>query len=561
MKPRLLIFLLFLSGTIYSQGINSELGFNDNYDQNPKALVCVDEFSYLVKFQKTSSFFSTCTLFKIDTLGTILWGSPITPILSEFIEVHEMIPSESGGVYVSGFGMPTCDVSQDCYWFIQKYDPNGNLDWTNSWVNSVCFFSTNLTGLSLTANNELIINYVDSASNSIVYTINSNGSITDSVQINPKELSGFCKLSGYEFIAYKYDSLTAFDAAGNSAITKLFSSDIQNVSSLNDSLFVLTLDSLFIFDNNLILLQGSDVSGFSNYSNLKVDNNLIRFVCTGINSLTVFELDHQLQFQNSVPVQVTLNADFYKDFSNSHLSVAINYPITLHHAIRYVDYSLNTTQSTLVNNTDIGVVGLDITQTFLQLVSSPGVYQHKVWAAALVKNYGNNVMNTCRISHRIEPWGICSEEFYTNEFFGFNLAPNDSIWINLDLVHSSINNFVDTIDIDLCVYTSYPNSVTDTIVPNDQFCTNVYLGMVGISENFVENISIFPNPVNDVFHIENPNLIYLAVYVYDSLGKLIFFINGSNEKFSFNLSNQSAGLHLVRIVSKNGEVTKKILKQ
>ena len=153
------------------------------------------------------------------------------------------------------------------------------------------------------------------------------------------------------------------------------------------------------------------------------------------------------------------------------------------------------------------------------------------------------------------------EIFYTNEFTNINLAANDSIWINLGLVSYNTYLFTDTIDIDLCVYTSHPNHVTDTIVPNDQFCTKVFFGIVGLSENILQNISVFPNPVKDVIHIENPDLKSLYIYVYNNLGKVISTNSGSKRRYSVDLSNQSSGLYLVRIVSKDAEVTQKLIKQ
>ncbi|MBK8415587.1 MAG: hypothetical protein IPL22_14505 [Bacteroidetes bacterium] len=82
------------------------------------------------------------------------------------------------------------------------------------------------------------------------------------------------------------------------------------------------------------------------------------------------------------------------------------------------------------------------------------------------------------------------------------MSPNDSISINLGKIHSNIYSYLDTVDVNICVYTSHPNQVTDTIVPNDQSCKYLFLGFVGIKENELQNISISPNPVEDVFHVE-----------------------------------------------------------
>lgn len=561
MKLKFLIVLLIISRFAYSQGLNAELGFNEDYDQTSKELVCVGDFSYLVKFQKSYGFFSKCALYKIDTLGNIMWNVPIDPVFAEFITVQEMIPSETNGVYIMGFGMTTCDVGQHCFWFIQKFDANGVLQWTNTWKEFTCTFSTQLTGLSLTANNELLVNYLDSASISKVYKIDSSGFLTDSVQTTITQLKGFCELPGYDFITYGGDSLFAFDISGNIPAIIGFTNTIQNISSVNDSLYVLTTDSIFIFDNNLNGLQGSGVTGYSQFSHLKSANNKIHLVSSGTNGLALLELNNQLQLQNTTSIPVASDSVTHMDYSDSHFSVAHDFSLTLHHTLRYTDYSLNSTQSAPVYTSDIGVSDLDITQTLVQLVSPPGAYLIEIWVTAKIINYGANLLNTCRINHRISPWGICSEEFYTNEFTNLNLSPNDSISINLGKIHSNIYSYLDTVDVNICVYTSHPNQVTDTIVANDQSCKYLLLGFVGIEENELQNISISPNPVQDVFHIENLELLNLSIYVYNNLGQLVFVDSGDRGRFSVDLSNQRSGMHLVRMVSKKGEITRKIIKQ
>ena len=103
--------------------------------------------------------------------------------------------------------------------------------------------------------------------------------------------------------------------------------------------------------------------------------------------------------------------------------------------------------------------------------------------------------------------------------------------------------------------------MTDTIVPNDQFCKNVFLGLVGVCEKLMQNISLYPNPVKDLLHIENPDLEKLRIYVYNNSGKVISINSGSNKKYSVDLSDQPAGLYLIRIVTNDAEATKKIIKQ
>jgi hypothetical protein len=152
-------------------------------------------------------------------------------------------------------------------------------------------------------------------------------------------------------------------------------------------------------------------------------------------------------------------------------------------SIRHLDFSLNSPSDVSVNRTDVGIIDLVTTQIDIQNQFG-NAYLVKVYAEALIKNYGTNVLNECRINHSNGP-GYCTMYYYTNMFSNLNLAPGDSTWVNLGLVHTELTNVItgtDTLQGDICVYTSHPNFKTDLIVPNDQYCENVVFGFVNVDE-------------------------------------------------------------------------------
>ena len=74
-------------------------------------------------------------------------------------------------------------------------------------------------------------------------------------------------------------------------------------------------------------------------------------------------------------------------------------------------------------------------------------------------------------------------------------------------------------------------------------------------------ITIYPNPFKDVVHIKNFKSINHSIYVYNNFGELILFNTGKKDQFSIDLSTQSHGMYLIRIISNDGEVIKKMIKQ
>jgi uncharacterized delta-60 repeat protein len=69
---------------------------------------------------------------------------------------------------------------------------------------------------------------------------------------------------------------------------------------------------------------------------------------------------------------------------------------------------------------------------------------------------------------------------------------------------------------------------------------------------------IYPNPVQDVLHLQANNFsIIKAVKIYDLQGKVV--IQDTND--TINVSNLSKGLYIVKIISEEGEFTKKFIKE
>ncbi len=87
-------------------------------------------------------------------------------------------------------------------------------------------------------------------------------------------------------------------------------------------------------------------------------------------------------------------------------------------------------------------------------------------------------------------------------------------------------------------YTSYSQCVS-ACVPSS------------INENS-KNISIYPNPANDILTIDGR---YIALKIYDLFGKLIFSTTDQN---TINISSLSNGLYFIDINTEKGNIVKKI---
>ncbi|RXR19122.1 T9SS type A sorting domain-containing protein [Flavobacterium amnicola] len=86
--------------------------------------------------------------------------------------------------------------------------------------------------------------------------------------------------------------------------------------------------------------------------------------------------------------------------------------------------------------------------------------------------------------------------------------------------------------------------------------------LLGTTEFMLENISIFPNPFNDVFNIRLGNVIPEKIEITDIMGKVIFVKNDftATSETTIDLRNCSNGIYLVKIIADGKYSTKKIIK-
>lgn len=483
MKNVLIGWMSLMASIVFGQGLNGELGFNDDYSQNARAVVAFEDGSIFVKEQTLSaSFFTRSSIIKVDTLGNEIWDIPIFPQSAEVVTITEMIPSETNGLYVLGYGRPTCDVAGGCFWFLQKIDLNGILEWEKTWNDPVCF-GTTVSGLRQSQTNRILVHLNDPFL-SAIYTFDTNGNDISSIETTNNGFQGIDQLSGYHSIAYKQFSVFGFDGAGNTTATRTFSTFISDMQVWNDSLFLITQDSAFLLDNNFQTLAANNINGFDHFSNLKVRNADVRWTSTSPGGITLFQLNRSFQIENSQTIPVDLNMDYVTDYHDDHLTLALDFPLSEHFTIRHLDYSLNDSQNETVNRTDIGIVDIQITQA----VATPdpnfdAVFQVEIGADVLVKNFGNNTLENCRMNHYISPALACGQIYYGASFFNLNLAPGDSAWVPLGTIHTNQRTFLnDSLNQEICIYTSFPNTVTDLMVSNDRLCTTVTLGTAHLNE-------------------------------------------------------------------------------
>ncbi|MBK8847441.1 MAG: T9SS type A sorting domain-containing protein [Bacteroidetes bacterium] len=91
------------------------------------------------------------------------------------------------------------------------------------------------------------------------------------------------------------------------------------------------------------------------------------------------------------------------------------------------------------------------------------------------------------------------------------------------------------------------------------FCTMCFVGVNEILE--LDIVNVYPNPTDGIFTIDvTGNATDITIAIYDNKGAMLHTTNESDgNKYVYDLSNQPKGIYYIRVLSKNGIVTKKLV--
>ena len=90
-----------------------------------------------------------------------------------------------------------------------------------------------------------------------------------------------------------------------------------------------------------------------------------------------------------------------------------------------------------------------------------------------------------------------------------------------------------------------------------------HLQVVGVEEATAnEEISVWPNPVENVCHIQLPGIHSVEIQLFDAQGKLLLRKYAEADEVEIDLSQRPSGMYLLRIVSDgNVIITKKVIRK
>lgn len=98
-------------------------------------------------------------------------------------------------------------------------------------------------------------------------------------------------------------------------------------------------------------------------------------------------------------------------------------------------------------------------------------------------------------------------------------------------------------------------------IDHPEYVSSIWSNLLSTKgNNFKNEVSIFPNPLKEnLLNIRSH--VDLQVEIYDVLGKRVLIHKTDRYNKSLNLSHFKSGIYLVKLLSENSSVTKKLIKQ
>lgn len=538
----LAVFIIFKGNKSLAQGLNVELGFNNAISQSAFPVLNYGGNTYFVRYEDLPDLsFPKHVFSKHDTLGNLIWEreiefdsvilANIDQLYSKPLQTLELL-ADSSGLYLFAYGNAACDVLNPITVFVEKFSHAGSKLWTYFNTFNINGISSNgfdnATGLSLNEDGNLYLLYNYTNNNKIITIDASNGVQSDSLFVELNSASAIMKTNDSGFLVTEENQIKKIDSNGVTTQSFTFGQNVGDLVFNDEQYITLIGDSIAVLNESLTETVYYYNPNYLEFQKIKVIQNQIWLSARSNDSTYVLHFNPNTGFEliQVIPRAIQLlnfTASSFEgvyDFDQYHITYVEPYQLTERLSIRYLDYSLKDTEQSSRIDSDVGVVGIEVTDANISYSTSQ--INIELSGKVCIKNFGNNPINSVRINnfHYVNYFN-CSFEAFSEVFNNVNILPNDTAWFYCSDLHRSFGFYSPSsegnpINLNLCVYSSHPNQLVDLNVSNDEGCESLVLGFHGIGSISSNNTNRKLLKIVDVLGretIKQPG--QLLLYIYD----------------------------------------------
>lgn len=565
------IFILFCVFFISKLCFKAQTNFVKAYHQGSELAVPFisqvhNDYYYVT--QKTNPYgFGTSFLYKHNANGTLLYckflNVPSVPLLG--------LKTLDNKLILIG-GSQVCDVHlQTQTNYLVKYDTAANTIFqctytTNAYENPVSCVQLNDSSYMVFSNSEIA---KLSKTGQLIFKINSGLS----------DISSALKLTNNDIL------LSAKNLSVNSLVTISPSGTISNVvtaAALMKKLVYFGGQQVMALGNDGILYKYSSnliPTGQSNFPSQQFVNNLksaadsLYLTSTSTvlgTSYKICDTSFNVLHNSFTTTDKLYQSDFYLTANNK---VAFLVSGVAHNTFSFWSgdqhffTGINLINKLSANNfvSDIALTSLGVDSLYAVNNGNPApnVYAITTYlrAKVKVKNVGSKAISSFKLNCYERPDVACGVYYYQELFSNLNIQPGDSMVLTTtSFVTKQYYYSTNDPDVNFCLYVSVPNNEVDKTLIDNELCQNFKVTGIKTEMNKSTNFHIFPNPFSKELNIETSEPI-LNYKLMDVLGKILFEGNADNKTFNLKTENLLPGIYFLRVETKDGLITKKIVKE
>ncbi len=490
------------------------------------------------------SFFSPPVVIKLTSSGEKLWQYP-QYFKWEIGSTDFVKQSQDGNLFASGWCMAGCDYGPSGT-FLHKISQDGQVIWEKIFVTD--YFAE--TGdVFESATGEIYI-----VGSKQMLKVSSEGDSLGLVYYSLPISNNFSAgLATEDFLLLGHSTgIFKTDLDGNLISSYIFDGIIKNIVSWDNGFLFISGQKLVKTDEGLNILDEYDFSTIIPLDfKAVVENNT--FVVVGNNHILQIGFDLQTFTDNSYEIPGNFEGTSIT-VKNDILLMAGNIRGSANDLAMTAKTFLfdGTTLNTFV---DLGIVNLRTENVLaIRYPQYPFLYDFRWDAFATIRNFGNDTITSVNLVSDMTAMFICGNWYYIFPQEGMMLFPGDSTEIALGEMKEPGMFYPNQTSVyyNLKMHTTLPNGFMDRNLANDEASITFLVDLsVGIDENPVSEIRLFPNPASGFLNIEMPANDGFGWVITSITGQML--LNGFSvlENTKVDVSNLPKGFYFIEI-SKNG---------
>lgn len=565
-------FLILLSSFLTGRAQNVNKAFQEFNDLGGH-LTEVNGNFYFTTTILTPAFTDEFNVSSVDASGNLRFRIVLNK--NEVTSASRMIRTMDNKIALIGYGNGCDFFDPNAKTFITKLDENGNILFDN--------FFTNLGNNGQNDYLKDFIQYSDSSyfaiTDSSLFHFTKNG-----VLIGTKRTG----LSGLRGLKLKPDGKLLLSQG--TTVSKLIVMDTsttivsQNtITPPSSSALVKNNHTTYTFDGTIkkrdhnmqVVASSQAVQGTGSLTHFQLYNDTLYACGQNTNSTSfMMRLDTSLNLisfytdttRNVRPAFIVPTASRIALLTNCKSQPAGNGIIGFSSFPKNADYHFTE---------DIGITGgyMDSARSTFYFSTVQNAYFtsfHYYRFKFIVKNFGSAPVSSFKVNSLVNTGYVCGTDYYSEQFNTPPIAPGATYTVTSRWIAKYANESAGplgqmiAINGNLCFNTSRPNDANDAAILNDDYCKSfTFLETVTGIEDLQEGttLSIFPNPANELLHIQC-SLPMQKLSLCDVSGRLLqtLVIQDILEQ-ELNVRDLSAGIYFIRIETAKGIAIRKFVKQ